>query len=170
MPSELAPLLVKKRPPKANSKWIDPHRDALMLFSLSGDYNWVHSPFVHHEDHRHDSHSQVRRRGARRRAGRRRWSIRAGRRAAPRPVLVGYTTVDRAIKADPKKLTLTGAANIAPAGWLGVVVGEKKGKPVIEAIAPNRRRRSRGFRRGTDYHHRRRSGWPGRGRPRRASR
>ena len=55
---------------------------------------------------------------------------------APRPVLVGYTTVDRAIKADPKKFSLSGAANIAPAGWLGVVVGEKKGKPVIEAIAP----------------------------------
>ena len=83
MPSELAPLLVKKRPPKANSKWIDPHRDALMLFSLSGDYNWVHPPFAHHEDPRHDSHSQVRRRGARRRAGRRRWSIRTGR-CAPR--------------------------------------------------------------------------------------
>jgi M6 family metalloprotease-like protein len=57
---------------------------------------------------------------------------------APRPGvdLTGYKTVADATKADPKQFNATGTSNAAPAGFFGVVVGEKAGKPVVEAVAP----------------------------------
>ena len=49
---------------------------------------------------------------------------------------IGYKTVDQATKANPKEFNFSGTTNAAPAGWLGVVIGEKDGKPVIDAVAP----------------------------------
>ena len=51
-------------------------------------------------------------------------------------VLTGYKTVAQAIKANPKEFNFSSTTNAAPAGWLGVVIGEKNGKPVIDAVAP----------------------------------
>ena len=54
----------------------------------------------------------------------------------PRPGvdLTGYNTVATAIKANPKEFPV--GTNSGAAGFLGVVVGEKLGKPIVEAIAP----------------------------------
>lgn len=56
----------------------------------------------------------------------------------PRPGvdLTGYNTVANAIKANPKEFNFSATSNAAPAGFLGVVIGEKAGKPVVEAVAP----------------------------------
>ena len=55
---------------------------------------------------------------------------------APRTVLTGYKTVATATKANPKEFNFTGTTSAAPAGWLGVVIVEKVGKPVISDVAP----------------------------------
>ncbi len=56
----------------------------------------------------------------------------------PRPGinLAGYKTVVQAIKANPKEFNTTGTAPTGVPGFFGVVIGEKGGKPVIEAVAP----------------------------------
>jgi M6 family metalloprotease-like protein len=54
----------------------------------------------------------------------------------PRQILTGYRTVAEAIKADRKQFNFSGTSNAAPAGWLGVVIAERDGKPVIDSIAP----------------------------------
>ncbi|HEV3436267.1 MAG TPA: PDZ domain-containing protein, partial [Gemmata sp.] len=56
----------------------------------------------------------------------------------PRPGinLTGYKTVAQAIKANPKEFNTTGTATTGVPGFFGVVIGEKGGKPVIEAVAP----------------------------------
>src|SRR5262245_47078065 len=58
---------------------------------------------------------------------------------APRPkiLLPGYKTVAEAIKADPKQFKLEPIKTGAAAGYLGVLIGEKDGKPVIEAVEPD---------------------------------
>src|SRR5207249_4853704 len=50
--------------------------------------------------------------------------------------VTGYKSVADAVKADPKQFNSTATTNAAPAGFFGVVVGEKAGKPVVEAVAP----------------------------------
>ncbi len=50
--------------------------------------------------------------------------------------LTGYKTPANATKANPKEFSLTASSSGAASGYLGVVVGEKSGKPVIDAIAP----------------------------------
>src|SRR4029079_14431655 len=67
---------------------------------------------------------------------------------APRPVLAGYKTVAQAIKADPKQFNFSGTTNAAPAGWLGVVIGEKKGKAIVDAVAPDSPAEAAGLREG----------------------
>ena len=44
--------------------------------------------------------------------------------------LAGYKTAREAIRANPKEFNLNAVTNAAPAGYLGVSVGEKNGKPV----------------------------------------
>lgn len=60
---------------------------------------------------------------------------------APKPrekvVLVGYKGPAEAIKANPKEFNFTTNTTSNVAGFLGVVVGEKAGKPVIDGIAPD---------------------------------
>ncbi len=50
--------------------------------------------------------------------------------------LTGYRTVQDAIRANPKEFNLNLVTNAAPAGYLGVAVGDLKGKPVVEAVEP----------------------------------
>lgn len=56
----------------------------------------------------------------------------------PRPGinLTGYKTVAQALKVNPKEFSVTEAAPIGVPGFLGVIVGEKEGKVIIDAVAP----------------------------------
>jgi M6 family metalloprotease-like protein len=58
----------------------------------------------------------------------------------PRPGidLTGYKTVAEAIKANPKEFNLAApTTNAAPAGYLGIVIGDRNGKAIVEAVAPD---------------------------------
>lgn len=57
----------------------------------------------------------------------------------PRPAidLTGYRTVAQAVKADPKLFAAGPAATPAAAGYLGLLVGAKGGKSVVEAVEPD---------------------------------
>jgi S1-C subfamily serine protease len=50
--------------------------------------------------------------------------------------LTGYRTVLQATKANPKEFNTAGIVPTGVPGFIGVLIGEKNGKPVIEAIAP----------------------------------
>ncbi|MBA4187791.1 MAG: hypothetical protein C0467_07205 [Planctomycetaceae bacterium] len=50
--------------------------------------------------------------------------------------LRGYKTVSEAAKADPKEFNFNGTRSSVAAGYLGVVIAEKAGKPVVDAVAP----------------------------------
>jgi M6 family metalloprotease-like protein len=69
---------------------------------------------------------------------------------APRPGidLTGYKTVAQAIKANPKEFDFTSTGNATPAGWLGVVIGERNGKPVVDAVAPESPAETAGLKEG----------------------
>ena len=58
---------------------------------------------------------------------------------APRPWidLTGYRTPETAITADPKLVKAAPAGPAKPAGYLGVILGEANGKPVVEAVEPD---------------------------------
>ena len=68
-------------------------------------------------------------------------TVRSAPELAPKPrekvVLVGYKGPAEAIKANPKEFNFTTNTTSNVAGFLGVVVGEKAGKPVIDGIAPD---------------------------------
>jgi immune inhibitor A len=51
--------------------------------------------------------------------------------------LTGYKTVAQAIGANTKEFSAAGSPSTSLPGFLGVVIGEKTGQPVIEAIAPD---------------------------------
>jgi M6 family metalloprotease-like protein len=56
----------------------------------------------------------------------------------PRPGsdLTGYKTTKNAVRANPKEFN-TAATPSGTAGYLGVVIGEKGGRPIIEAVEPD---------------------------------
>ena len=56
----------------------------------------------------------------------------------PRAVIVlpGYKSPTQAIKANPKEFNLVSSPVTTAAGYLGVVVGDAKGKAVIDAVEP----------------------------------
>jgi M6 family metalloprotease-like protein len=56
----------------------------------------------------------------------------------PRPAvdLTGYRTVKDAVRADPKQFNAAPAAAASAAGYLGVLVEDKGGTPVVEAVEP----------------------------------
>jgi M6 family metalloprotease-like protein len=68
----------------------------------------------------------------------------------PRPVikLPGYKTAAEAIRANPKEFKTEAPTTAAAAGYLGVVVGDKDGKPVIEAVAPDSPAEAAGLKEG----------------------
>jgi M6 family metalloprotease-like protein len=51
--------------------------------------------------------------------------------------LTGYRTVDHAIAADPKEFSAISGGSLGLPGFLGVLVGEKHERTVIEAVAPD---------------------------------
>jgi M6 family metalloprotease-like protein len=51
--------------------------------------------------------------------------------------LTGYATVVTAIKANPKEFSSTATSHGTASGFLGVVIGEKNGKAVLDAVAPD---------------------------------
>ncbi len=69
---------------------------------------------------------------------------------APRPGIdiTGYKNIAQAIKANPKEFNFSSTTNSTPAGWLGVVVGEKNGKPVVDAVAPESPAETAGLKEG----------------------
>jgi S1-C subfamily serine protease len=69
---------------------------------------------------------------------------------APRPVvdLTGYRTTKSALRADPKQFTTTASDGVAAAGYLGVLIEDKSGKPVVEAVAPESPADDAGLREG----------------------
>ena len=54
----------------------------------------------------------------------------------------------RRLKANPKEFNFSSTTNATPAGWLGVVVGEKDGKPVVDAVAPESPAEAAGLKEG----------------------
>jgi M6 family metalloprotease-like protein len=58
---------------------------------------------------------------------------------APRPHvdLAGFKTVATATKANPKEFKVNSTSSATAAGYLGVVVSENGGKPMIEVVAPD---------------------------------
>jgi M6 family metalloprotease-like protein len=51
--------------------------------------------------------------------------------------LTGYKTVATATKANPKEFSSNATSSGTAAGFLGVVIGEKAGKAVLDAVAPD---------------------------------
>jgi hypothetical protein len=51
--------------------------------------------------------------------------------------LTGYKSVAQAISVNPKEFNVSGSSLTSLPGFLGVVIGEKNGQSVIEAIAPD---------------------------------
>jgi immune inhibitor A len=62
--------------------------------------------------------------------------------------LTGYKTVSKAISVNPKEINVGGSSLTGLPGFLGVLVGEKNGKPVIEAIAPDSPAEAAGLKEG----------------------
>src|SRR5437773_2207092 len=58
---------------------------------------------------------------------------------APRPVvdLSAFKTVATATRANPREFAATATSSTAAAGYLGVVIAEQNGKPVIDVVAPD---------------------------------
>lgn len=66
----------------------------------------------------------------------------------PRIQLPDFKTVATATRANPKEFNASGTAAGAAAGFLGVVIGEKAGKPVIDVIAPDSPAEAAGLKEG----------------------
>lgn len=62
--------------------------------------------------------------------------------------LTGYSTVIEAIKANPKEFNTAGASSTGTPGFLGVVIGERGSKPIIEAISPESPAETAGIKEG----------------------
>jgi M6 family metalloprotease-like protein len=60
----------------------------------------------------------------------------------------GFKTVATATKANPKEFNTTAATGVAAAGYLGVVIGEKDGKPVVDVVAPESPAEAAGLKEG----------------------
>ena len=118
----------------------------LILFSHSRRYNFVytasHLPFspLSFLSCSHDPQPFVLGVAARGRPGARLLPAPREPRPAPRPGIdiTGYKNIAQAIKATAKEFNFSSTTNSTPAGWLGVVVGEKNGKPVETNWRPSR--------------------------------
>jgi M6 family metalloprotease-like protein len=62
--------------------------------------------------------------------------------------LTGYRTVAEAIKANPKEFNTSSTATTGIPGFLGVLIGEKNGKPVIDSVAPDSPAETAGLKEG----------------------
>ena len=69
---------------------------------------------------------------------------------APRPHidLSSFKTVATATKANPKEFNATATSSGAAAGYLGVVIAEKSGKPTIDVVAPDSPAETAGIKEG----------------------
>lgn len=68
----------------------------------------------------------------------------------PRPGvnLTGYKTVDQAIRANPKEFSTGTSKSFGIPGFLGVVIGENRGKSIIDAVAPDSPAETAGIKEG----------------------